>query len=85
MSKAWQGGSTRAWRRTRAAVLARDGGVCRVRVPGVCTGLAECVHHIHGRAMTGDDPAYLTASCTACNLHIGEPGRDPAPIPRTLW
>jgi hypothetical protein len=86
MSRAWRGGSTRAWRRTRAAVLARDNYRCRNQIPGICTGHATCVHHTHGRNTTGDDPRYLIASCHPCNQHIGDPTRnDPAPRPRTRW
>lgn len=43
-------------------------------------------HHTRGRSVTGDDPRYLVASCAACNLHIGEPGRhDPQPRPVSRW
>jgi len=84
MSKAWAAGSTRRWRRTRALVLARDGYTCRLRLPG-CTGKADCVHHVHGKAITGDDPRYLVASCQACNLAIGEPVLDPTPKAVTQW
>lgn len=83
MSKAWAKGSTKRWRRIRAYVLARDGGLCRVRLVGVCVDLADCVHHTRGRAVTGDDPRYLVAACTPCNLKIGDPSRkrDPEPKP----
>lgn len=77
MSGAWAGGSTSAWRRTRASVLAdnltHNGGACQVALPEVCEGQATCVHHTLGRAITGDDPRYLVASCRACNSKIGEP------------
>lgn len=81
MSKSWKGGSTRAWRRVRAAVLARDGNRCRAHDDGlcaqaqahVCTGRFEEAHHTKGRAATGDDPRYVVASCTACNKAIGDP------------
>lgn len=83
---AWRGGSTRAWRRLRAQILARDLHLCQLRIPGVCTQTADCVHHTHGRNVTGDDPRYLAAACTPCNLHIGDPTRhDPAPRPVTQW
>lgn len=93
MSRSWVGGSTRAWRRVRAHVLARDGHRCRLRLPGVCTALATHVHHTHGRAVTGDDPDYLVAACAPCNLKIGDPAKprrperpsDPDPRPRTRW
>jgi hypothetical protein len=71
MSKGWSGGSTRAWRRTRALVLVRDGYTCQLRLPG-CTSLAEHVHHTRGKAL-GDDPAYLLSSCAHCNLTLGDP------------
>lgn len=78
MSRSWQGGSTRRWRKIRAIVLDRDGHLCQLRLD-VCTGTATQVHHTHGRAVTGDDPAYLVAACRECNLKIGEPARhDPA-------
>jgi hypothetical protein len=87
MSKAWQGGSTRAWRKARARVLARDGWQCMVKVPGVCTHVATCVHHVLGRSITGDDPSHMVASCTECNLSIGDPttAPDPPPTPATKW
>ena len=75
MPGGWGKGSTRAWRRVRASVLKRDGWRCQVQLPGTCTGVADCVHHVVGRAVSGDDPRYLVASCTPCNLAIGQPGR----------
>ncbi|MFJ8966060.1 hypothetical protein ACIRG5_42390 [Lentzea sp. NPDC102401] len=105
MSKGWTGGSTRQWRRTRAAVLEQNqldtGGRCTVQIPTICTRWADTVHHTKGRAITGDDPAHLVASCTPCNLHIGDPqthnpacplcaqrpsnALDPEPRPMTWW
>lgn len=86
MSRAWAGGSTRRWRRTRAMVLQRDSWECQLRLDG-CTTVADQVHHTHGRALTGDDPQHLVAACRACNLRVGDPQRtpDPAPRPRTRW
>jgi 5-methylcytosine-specific restriction endonuclease McrA len=84
VSRAWAGGSTRAWRRVRARVLARDHYQCQLRLDG-CTTVAGHVHHTLGRAV-GDDPAHLVASCAHCNLKIGEPGgTDPRPTGRTKW
>jgi 5-methylcytosine-specific restriction endonuclease McrA len=80
VSKGWEGGSTWAWRKVRKAVLERDGYQCQVRTPGIC------VHHVRGK-QHGDDPAYLLASCQACNLKVGDPNSgtsDPAPRPSTL-
>lgn len=86
MSRSWRAGSTRAWRIIRAQVLARDGYLCQLKIDGICTTRATCVHHTLGRSITGDDPRYLTASCDPCNLHVGDPTKhDPQPTPRTRW
>ena len=87
MSHTWSKGSTRAWRRVRVAVLARDGYTCRLKIQGVCATHATHVHHTHGKAVTGDDPRYLVAACAPCNLHVGNPTRNPDPQPRpvTKW
>lgn len=81
----WDGGSTRAWRELRRAVLDRDGHRCRLELDG-CTGRATHVHHVDGKR-AGDDPSRLVAACQACNLAIGDPSRqaDPKPTPRTKW
>jgi hypothetical protein len=79
VSHNWKGGSTYQWRKkVRPFVLARDGYRCQLKVPGVCTGVAEHVHHTLGKAY-GDDPAYLVAACAKCNYAIGDPtkGKDP--------
>lgn len=89
MSKAWSRGSTRAWRKLRAWILARDGYRCRAhrdgwcdKKPGqhTCTELAELTgpnaghaHHTLGKSVTGDDPRHIVAACAPCNLHIGDP------------
>jgi hypothetical protein len=94
MSRGWEGGSTRQWRKIRDRVLARDGHRCQLRLPG-CTGRAEHVHHVHGKA-AGDGFRNLLAACAHCNLSLGDPtkpkrsgSRRPAPDPpvepRTLW
>lgn len=88
MSRAWAGGSTSKWRRTRAQVLQRDHHLCQIQLAGTCTTLADCVHHTIGRALTGDDPEWMVAACTPCNLKIGDPTtRPPDPQPRrmTQW
>jgi hypothetical protein len=67
-------------------VLVRDRYLCQLRLPG-CTRTATCVHHTVGKRH-GDDPALLVASCTHCNLKVGEPGKgtaNPAPKPMTQW
>lgn len=97
----WSQGSTRAWRRTREYVLARDraaGWRCRAHDEGwcaragraaihVCARAPTDAHHTRGRALTGDDPRYIVASCHACNLHIGDPtrGADPPNQGVTVW
>lgn len=85
MSASWRGGSTRAWRHTRALVLARDNHACRLLLPG-CTRGATHVHHLDGKA-GGDDPARLVAACPPCNWAVGDPAKtaDPAPRPATRW
>lgn len=93
MSSSWENGSTREWRKIRGRVLKRDSNLCQLRIAEVCRGRADCVHHTHGRAVTGDNPAYLVAACTPCNLRVGDPAKskqrkspaDPAPAPRTTW
>lgn len=86
MSKGWAGGSTRAWRRVRRVVLARDGYRCRLKIKGTCVGTATHVHHVRGKRH-GDDPRWLVAACAPCNLKVGDPARTPDPpaTPITQW
>lgn len=87
----WRGGSTRQWRRTRAAILranlVENEGRCNLQIVDVCDGIADTVHHVHGIAVTGDDRRHLVATCTACNLHVGDPSKrdDPPPTPTSSW
>ena len=86
MSRGWEGGSTRAWRNQRAAVLAanqeHNDGRCTLQIPGVCTGLATTGHHVHGKGVSDE----VVAACEACNLKVGDPRpHDPEPQPRTKW
>lgn len=88
MSKGWEGGSTRKWRKIRKLVLDRDTWICQLRIEGVCKYKADSVHHTKGKQF-GDDPKYLVAACMPCNQHIGDPmaspaHRDPEPKPPTL-
>lgn len=88
MSRSWAGGSTSAWRRVRLQVLIRDNYECQLKLSNICTTTAEHAHHVLGRALTGDDPQWIVAACSACNYAIGEPSRRPAdPPPRrmTQW
>lgn len=55
------------------------------QIPGVCTGPADQVHHVMGKA-NGDDPRYLEAVCGACNRHIGDPlANEPRPKILSRW
>jgi len=90
-----EGGSTRAWRRRRLAVLTRDAWRCQVPVdelgridPGgrPCHRPADTVDHVVPRALGGDDdPANLRAACTPHNLSKGgrlDGAQGPARAPR---
>lgn len=63
-SKHWAGGSTRAWRKTRAQQLTREPN-CRD-----CGNPATQVDHIVERADGGalHDPRNLQSLCTPCHL-----------------
>lgn len=85
----------------RAFVLLRDrsaGWGCRAHEDGwceragtkphTCSGRGEVGHHTLGRSVTGDDPAYVVAACSACNLAIGDPTEVKHVLriePRTKW
>lgn len=85
MSRGWAKGSTTAWRRVRALVLARDGNRCRLQLDG-CTTVATHAHHTQPRELVGDDPRYLLGACRACNLKLGDPRKlDPMPRPGQWW
>ena len=71
---AWQGsgrGRGRSgwdWQRTVRAILERDGPLCRLRIPGVCTGVATTADHVIALARGGsDDEANLVGACRECN------------------
>lgn len=84
MSKAWQGGSTTAWRALRLAVLDRDQWTCQLCHQPIRDGLprdhpqSAQVHHTRDRRLAGDNPAYLQAAHRLCNQKAGQPGRDEA-------
>lgn len=74
------------WRKIRRGVLERDEWRCQIRIADVCTTIATQVHHTLGWAVTGDNPAFLVASCAECNGKIGEPkGNDEQPRRTTRW
>lgn len=67
-------GSSRGWRRTRAAILDRDRYTCMRPLPdgGVCGELATTAGHIVPRVLGGDDSwANLRAECASCNYGDG--------------
>lgn len=89
MSKAWAGGSTRAYRQIRERVLLRNAvenaGRCTLGHLG-CTGVATQAHHLDGKA-NGDDERRMVATCSHCNQVEGDPTKrgDPACWPATKW
>ena len=85
MSRAWAKGSTPAWRRIRAYVLARDGYRCQLKLDG-CTTTATQAHHTIARETAGDNPTHIVATCRNCNLKVGDPrAHDPDPRGSTQW
>jgi 5-methylcytosine-specific restriction endonuclease McrA len=68
--------TTSQWRRIRLLVLERDGGLCRVNLPG-CTTQAEHVDHIVPWRLGGAvyDPANLRAACAWCNKALANKAR----------
>jgi hypothetical protein len=82
----WTDGGTTAHRKAREFVLVRDGNRCRIRDEVVCTVVATEAHHTLGRGVTGDDPAYMIATCKPCNLRVGDPRVvDPQHVTRNPW
>lgn len=81
----WAGkGSTRKYRKKRAACLERDNHRCQLAYAGYCTGRATTAHHtIPWEGDPGDIPLqYLIAACFPCNHHAGQPTNpDPEPKP----
>lgn len=92
MSTSWVGGSTRHWRKTRAAVLARDNWICQLCHRTIDPRLTNPhpmsaqVHHTQGKAK-GDDPAHLQAAHRLCNQQAGDPTTNPDPKSKqmTKW
>lgn len=88
MSKGWETGSTRAWRKLRAARLDLDQHTCQLAYPGRCLGRATTVHHLDGVKRGKIQPIdRLRSACAPCNQHAGDPTQtDPPPTPtRTQW
>jgi 5-methylcytosine-specific restriction endonuclease McrA len=85
VSQAWEGGSTRAWRRIRAAVLLRDGGTCQLQHPGCTTTATHAAHTVPKSRGGRDVMTNLKAACAHCNLSEGADFGDPPPRPVTNW
>jgi 5-methylcytosine-specific restriction protein A len=71
--RGWRGstrrGSTRQWRAQRARVLARDRGICQLRLP-CCTVLATTVDHRVPVSVTGTEDVSddgLQSACVQCH------------------
>jgi 5-methylcytosine-specific restriction endonuclease McrA len=81
-------GSTRAWRRVRAAVLQRDNYRCQLRYAG-CTSFADQVDHITNVASLGVrradaiDPNMCQSTCSYCHRIKSEKERVAATQRRT--
>lgn len=77
------------WKRTRKAVLKRDGYQCQIRLVG-CLGIANSADHIIPSEVTGyDDPLFwdmgnLQAACMPCNRRKWSGVPDSKPRPGTL-
>ncbi len=65
-------------------MLERDGHECQLRIEGVCTVRATCVHHLQGKAY-GDDPALLVAACDPCNARVSDPNHSSAHQQVVAW
>jgi 5-methylcytosine-specific restriction endonuclease McrA len=57
-------GSTRKWRKLRAFVLVRDGGICHICGRAGATTVDHLIPRAHGGS---DDPANLAAAHKSCN------------------
>ena len=70
-ASAAQRGYDAGWRKLSAAVIARDGGVCRLGIK--CDGApARTTDHVIPKSEGGtDDPANLVAACRPCNSAKG--------------
>ena len=89
---AWAQGSTSAWRKLRAEVLAANrrntGGACQLKYSPNCTNVATHVHHKTGAQVTGVivSPKDLLATCSTCNLSYGDPRKHtPAEVSLPDW
>ncbi len=71
MSKAWQNGTPKGWRKIRLRILARDNYCCQIC--GQTEGRLHIDHIIPKRLMgaEGDYDANLRTLCQKCNLAKG--------------
>lgn len=54
--------------KSRKIVSERSGGRCEARIGGVCSGTAECVHHVLRRSQGGGhEPENLLHLCNRCH------------------
>jgi 5-methylcytosine-specific restriction endonuclease McrA len=68
MSRAWKNGGSRAWRKTREAVLKRDGACQQC---GTTEGPMHIDHVIPKRLGGSDEMWNLKQMCQKCNLSKG--------------
>lgn len=63
----------KAWEEVRKRVLARDRYECQIRLPTICTGVANTVDHIRPLAEGGHelDERNLRGACHSCNSYLG--------------
>ena len=69
-------GSTRAWRKLRAQVLAEE-PLCRIRIDGTCTTISTQADHIIPIALRPDLAmvrANIQGACAPCNRYKGSSG-----------
>lgn len=74
-------GSTRRWRKLRAAVLARDRGICHLCGRGGARSVDHLVPRAHGGS---DDMANLAAAHLSCNSERGSRVAD-QPVTSRQW
>ena len=79
----------RAWRNLRRLILARDRGVCQLRLDG-CTHRATQVDHVVSLLRHGSsrDPLNLQAACRSCNVakrNLEQRGHIVMPGPSRDW
>jgi 5-methylcytosine-specific restriction endonuclease McrA len=76
---------TRAWRKIRLTVLARDHYTCQLGYPG-CTVIATHADHILPLRFGGTNHlANLRAACRSCNLRRGDGTKQVADEPVSIW